>query len=88
MCSSLDTFVDVHPVFDSNPEDLNSTPMRSLRVIGTFAFLFTVCCCTFTVGCGGSGENQVVAPEKSDDALRAETEAKLKALENVDPASL
>ncbi len=40
------------------------------------------------VGCGGASENTVVAPKQSDDELRAETEAKMEKLKNIDPASL
>ncbi len=62
--------------------------MLSKNLIRATLLLATGVCCNLSVGCGGAEKNQVVAPQQSEDQLRAESEEKIKSLENVDPASL
>jgi hypothetical protein len=62
--------------------------MLSTNLIRSTLLLATIFCCNLSIGCGGAQENQVVAPQQTDEELRAETERKLEQLKNVDEASL
>ncbi len=62
--------------------------MLAQKLIRSTLLLTTIVCCNLSIGCGGTEKNQVVAPQKTDDELRAETEKKLEQLKNVDDALL